>query len=67
MLKVFQIFFIPFSHREGTYQSYFYCSTPKDEAMYLYEHRTRRNTLAHYVQSSTIVDLMSYDLFHNCF
>lgn len=34
--------------------------------MYLYEHRTGRNLLADGVQSSTIIDLMSYDRSYNC-
>lgn len=67
MLTSISDFFIAFSYRTGKYLLYFYCSSPKDEGMYLYKHRTGRNPLEDSFQSSIIFDLMSYDLFHNCF
>lgn len=65
MLKVFHVFLLSLA-TEGHTNHIFYCSSPKDEDVYFYEHRTGRNTLAVYVQPSTVTDLVSYDLFHIC-
>lgn len=65
MLKVFQIFSFPLA-TEGHTNSIFTVLPLRMRICIFMNIGLGENPLADYVQSSTVIDLMPYDLFHNC-